>query len=277
MASGTQNSTKNPLGRATQYPRQYSPDSLFAIPRIDARKALGINDPLPFRGEDVWNAWEFSWLAADGRPRIAVAEIRVPADSPKLVESKSLKLYLNSFAMTRFDEKSLAQQTIAADLAIRTGSPVAVWLHDLGQDDSQAIGKLPGDCIDQAPATFDSKTVDPAILRSDATEIVREELYSNLLRSNCPVTGQPDTGTILVRYRGPKLDHGSLLEYLVSFRHLEEFHENCVERVFVDLKSHCSPSQLTVYARYNRRGGIDINPFRSDFEERADNLRLARQ
>jgi 7-cyano-7-deazaguanine reductase len=271
------NSTKNPLGRATENPRQYSPETLFAIPRIDARKALGIDYPLPFHGEDVWNAWEFSWLASDGRPQLAVAEIRVPADSPKLVESKSLKLYLNSFAMTRFDTKLLAQETVAGDLGACTGSAVSVLLHDIGQDDGQAISQVPGTCIDDAPATFDSKAVDPAILRSDATELVREELHSNLLRSNCPVTGQPDTGSILVRYRGPKIDRRRLLEYLVSFRHLQEFHENCVERVFIDLKSRCSPAQLTVYARYNRRGGIDINPFRSDFEERADNLRLARQ
>ena len=272
-----QNSTNNPLGRATQYPRQYSPDSLFAIPRIDARKALGIDDPLPFRGEDVWNAWEFSWLAADGRPQLAVAEIRVPADSPNLIESKSLKLYLNSFAMTRFDSRSLAEQAVARDLGTRTGSAVSVSLHDIGDADGQAFNPVPGACIDDAPATFDAKSVDPAVLHSDAATVVSEALHSNLLRSNCPVTGQPDTGTILVRYRGPKLDRGGLLEYLVSFRHLDEFHENCVERVFVDLKSRCSPSQLTVYARYNRRGGIDINPFRSDFEERADNLRLARQ
>jgi 7-cyano-7-deazaguanine reductase len=232
---------------------------------------------LPFRGEDVWNAWEFSWLAPDGRPQLAVAEIRVPADSPNLIESKSLKLYLNSFAMTPLDSKSLAQQAIAGDLGARTGSAVSVSLHEPGGDGSHTVAGLPGTCIDDAATTFDSKTVDPAILRSDSKKVVREELHSNLLRSNCPVTGQPDTGSILIRYRGPKIDRGSLLEYLVSFRHLEEFHENCVERVFVDLKSHCSPSQLTVYARYNRRGGIDINPFRSDFEEGADNLRLARQ
>jgi 7-cyano-7-deazaguanine reductase len=152
-----------------------------------------------------------------------------------------------------------------------------VSLHNPGGDDSHAVAALPGTCIDDAAAAFDSKTVDPAILQSDSKNVVREEIHSNLLRSNCPVTGQPDTGSILVRYRGPKIDRSSLLEYLVSFRQLEEFHENCVERVFIDLKSRCAPAQLTVYARYNRRGGIDINPFRSDFEDRADNLRLARQ
>jgi 7-cyano-7-deazaguanine reductase len=272
-----QNFTKNPLGRATENPRQYSPETLFAIPRIDARKALGIDYPLPFRGEDIWNAWEFSWLDSGGRPQIAVAEIRVPADSPNLIESKSLKLYLNSFAMTRLDSKSLAQKAIAGDLGARTGSDVSVSLHEPGGDGSHSVGGFPGPCIDDAAATFDSKTVDPAILQSDSTNVVREELHSNLLRSNCPVTGQPDTGSILIRYRGPKIDRGCLLEYLVSFRHLEEFHENCVERVFIDLKSRCAAAQLSVYARYNRRGGIDINPFRSDFEERPDNLRLVRQ
>lgn len=276
-----QKSTKNPLGRATDYPQQYSPGSLFAIPRADSRKSLRLVESLPFHGEDLWTAWEFTWLEPNGRPAVGIVEIRVPANSPSLVESKSLKLYLNSFAMTRYASKTLVQETIAADLGACTASPVSVSLRELreivGKEGIYTVTELPGTCIDDAGADFDTSTVDANCLRSDATKIVNETLHSNLLRSNCPVTGQPDSGSLLIRYRGPKIDHGGLLEYLVSFRHFDEFHETCVERIFVDLKSRCASSALTVYARYNRRGGIDINPFRSDFESLTDNGRLLRQ
>jgi 7-cyano-7-deazaguanine reductase len=269
--------TQSPLGRATDCPRSYSPQSLFAVPRADSRAVLNVGAPLPFHGEDLWNAWELCWLDSRGRPQVAVAEIRVPASSPNIIESKSLKLYLNSLALTRYPSGERLRDTIATDLGACAKAKVTVLLCGVSDATRHAIVALPGSCIDDCEANFDTPCVDGRILRADDTTRVSELLHSNLLRSNCPVTHQPDTGTVLIRYRGPKIDRGTLLEYLVSFRTLDEFHETCVERIFVDLKSSCAPDQLTVYARYNRRGGIDINPFRSDFEQRPDNSRLWRQ
>lgn len=271
------NSAKNPLGRATEYPQQYSPESLFAIPRSDARQSMRIADPLPFHGEDLWNAWEFAWLEKNGRPAVSIVEMRIPADSPNLIESKSLKLYLNSFAMTRFGSVGELQTLLSRDLGHCAGAGVAVSLRGLIDVAGDGIGSLPGTCIDDAGSDFEVSAVDATRLECAIANTVDETLHSNLLRSNCPVTGQPDSGSLLIRYEGPKIDRDGLAEYLASFRYVAEFHEACVERIFVDLKSRCSPSRLTVYARYNRRGGIDINPFRSDFELRAENLRLPRQ
>lgn len=230
---------------------------------------------MPFHGEDLWNAWEFAWLEKNGRPAVGIVEIRMPADSPYLIESKSLKLYLNSFAMTRFDSAGQLQRVLSKDLGTCAGSGVAVSIRGLGND--EGISRLPGSCIDDRGRHFDATSIDADHLNCDAANRVDETLHSNLLRSNCPVTGQPDSGSLLIRYSGPKIDRDRLAEYLASFRHVAEFHETCVERIFVDLKARCTPSKLTVYARYNRRGGIDINPFRSDFEDRADNRRLERQ
>jgi 7-cyano-7-deazaguanine reductase len=271
------NSIQNPLGQAMDFPQRYSPESLFAIPRSDGRRALGLTNTLPFRGQDLWNAWEFAWLDSSGRPVLALAELRFAADSPKIVESKSMKLYLNSFASSRYASAAEVRDTITSDLEICTTSYVAVTLRSLADIAEFAVGTLPGPCIDDAKAGFEATGADADVLRSDEQCIVTEELHSNVLRSNCPVTGQPDTGSLLIRYHGPKIDRSALLDYIVSFRNVREFHETCVERIFLDLKSHCAPQQLTVYARYNRRGGIDINPFRSDFEDDAENLRLARQ
>jgi 7-cyano-7-deazaguanine reductase len=261
----------------TDYPRDYSPDLLYAVPRSDARATLGIGDALPFHGEDLWNAWELSWLDASGRPRTAVAELRVAADSPYLIESKSLKLYLNSLASSRFASVDRLRDTIAADLGACANGKVTVQIVMDRNISRFAVSEFEGACIDDAEGKFDRQEVDPRVLQPDKRQRVSETLHSHLLRSNCPITHQPDSGSILIRYSGPRIDRGSLLEYLVSFRNHDEFHEACVERIFVDLKSHCSPDLLTVYARYNRRGGIDINPFRSDFEQTGSNVRLWRQ
>ena len=270
-------SSKNPLGKVTTAPRRPAPEVLFAVPRSDARKALGLGAKLPFHGEDLWNAWELCWLDPQGRPVVAVAELRVPATSPNLIESKSLKLYLNSLAWTRYPSASAVRELIARDLENCAGFPVAVRLQTDSDAASYAVSALPGICIDNEPAKFEFASVDAQLLRSDARTEISESLHSHLLRSLCPVTGQPDTGSILVSYRGPKIHRGALLQYLVSFREHQAFHEACIEQVFVDVKSRCAPSQLTVYARYNRRGGLDINPFRSDFEKQAPNTRLWRQ
>lgn len=266
-----------PLGRNTPFPDRYAPEVLCALPRRESREALGIREPLPFRGEDIWNAWELTWLDRRGKPVVATAVLRVPADSPNLVESKSLKLYLTSFAMSRFESTDDVAARIAGDLSRAVASRVGVDVGVGGGGPGGAFADLPGDCIDSLDADCDATEVDSSLLGCTGADGVSEELHSHLLRSNCPVTSQPDIGSVLIRYRGAAIDRQGLLRYLVSYRRHCAFHESCVERIFVDIKARCAPEQLTVYARYNRRGGLDINPFRSDFEDTAENLRLWRQ
>jgi 7-cyano-7-deazaguanine reductase len=271
--------SKNPLGETTGYPSTYSPDLLFAVPRIDARQAvaIGTGKELPFSGLDLWNAWELSWLDSDGKPVAATAEIRVPVESPCIIESKSLKLYLNSLAMTRYpDEHSLAD-VIQGDLSAIAGENVQVAILPACAWQDQQFAQLPGRCIDSHPARVSTDGVDAVLLTTHGDPVPLQELYSHLLYSNCPVTNQPDSGSILIRYSGPKIDEEGLLNYLVSYRQHNDFHEACVERIFVDINHRCGPDKLTVYARYNRRGGLDINPFRSNFETAPENTRLWRQ
>ncbi len=266
---------KSPLGEKSLYPATYSPDLLHSIPRQENRRLLGLTAELPFRGEDIWNAYELTWLDGNGRPRVATAEFRVPADSPSIIESKSVKLYLNSLSMTRYDESNEVLTIIAADLSRAAGSPVNVNFHFLS--DAGKLTELPGTCIDDRRVDCESKDVDPGLLGCAGDDPVVEELHSHLLRSLCPVTDQPDMGSLLIRYKGRQIDQASLLRYIVSYRNHNDFHEACVERIYLDIKKQCKPDALTVYARYNRRGGIDINPFRSDFESTIENLRLVRQ
>ena len=269
--------SKIPLGKATEYPDRYSPQVLFPVPRIDGRRALGLGDELPFQGEDIWNAWELTWLESSGKPIVATATFTVSADSVNLIESKSLKLYLNSFAMSRYAAKDEVAEIIRRDLSRIAGSDVAVRIQTASDSATDQIYDLPGECIDDLDAQIDAVEVDASLLRTTGAAPITEELHSHLLRSNCPVTNQPDMGSVLIRYRGPRIDRESLLRYIVSFRQHRNFHETCVERMFLDIKNRCGPEQLTVYARYNRRGGLDINPFRSDFESSAENCRLWRQ
>jgi 7-cyano-7-deazaguanine reductase len=265
--------TKLPLGRETDYPQNYAPDTLFPIARAESREPLGIVLPLPFSGVDVWNAWELTWLDRGGRPRIATAEIRVPADSPNLIESKSLKLYLGSFAMTEFANDEAVVTALAKDLSAAAGAGVEVELNP-----DVAIGELEGDCIDAHEVVCDeARDADPRSLQASNGDIVHESLHSHLLRSLCPVTAQPDIASLVVNYVGPRIDRASLLRYVVSFRQHQDFHEACVERMFVDILRRCRPQALSVYARYTRRGGIDINPYRSTGDERPPNTRLWRQ
>ena len=266
------NATNLPLGRATDYPQKYAPEVLCAIARRDSREALGIPEPLPFTGVDTWNAWELTWLGDNGKPQVATAQVVVPAESPNLVESKSLKLYLGSFAMTRFRTAERMRETIAADLSECLGAPVAVTL-----DPDAAIGTLPGTCIDTLDVECAEWEVDASLLVADEGGKVEECLHSHLLRSLCPVTGQPDIGSVLVSYSGPRIDPASLLRYIVSFREHNDFHETCVERMFVDILARCRPTLLSIDARYQRRGGIDINPFRTNADDTPDKLRLWRQ
>ena len=270
-------SQKNPLGQATAYPDQYSPDLLYAIARIDARSALGLDGDLPFNGVDIWNAWELTWLDNNGLPQAATAEIIVAADSVNIIESKSLKLYLGSFAMSRYESHRDVAAVLTRDLTACCGAEVYVTIHAPASPDSAVVSRLPGQCLDTQTVSCDSYEVSPSLLRADASDLVAEDLHSDLLRSLCPVTGQPDIASVLVSYRGPRIDHAALLRYIVSYRQHQDFHETCVERMFMDIRERCGAEQLTIYARYQRRGGIDINPFRSNFEASPPNTRLWRQ
>ncbi len=262
------------LGKRTDYADQYDPGLLFAIPRAESRSELGLSSELPFNGCDIWTAWEITWLDLNGVPQVASAEILVPAYSPYLIESKSLKLYLGSYAMTRIADLASLKQMIEKDLNECTGSDVELILHSGG--DETDIEEFAGTCIDTTDTVCDVFDVEPGFLET-GEEVVAETLNSHLLRSLCPVTDQPDLGGVMISYKGPKIDPAGLLRYIVSFRQHNDFHEACVERMFMDIRQRCNPEQLTVYARYQRRGGIDINPFRSNFEAPPSRLRLRRQ
>ncbi|MGE6605118.1 NADPH-dependent 7-cyano-7-deazaguanine reductase QueF [Halomonas sp. NPDC076908] len=251
-----------PLGRDSAYPERYDAGLLYPIPRAANRSPLGIVDSaLPFVGEDEWHAFEVSWLNARGKPIVAVARFRLPANSPNLIESKSWKLYLNSFNQTRFYNREKVMETLANDLAVAAGAEVSVELFDVNAAEL-APQQLPGECVDELDIEVSDYTPSSAHLVV-GEEVVEETLYSHLLKSNCPVTGQPDWGSVLIRYKGPKLDREGLLRYLIGFRQHQDFHEHCVEHIFTDLMTQAKPTQLLVLARYVRRGGLDISPWRA--------------
>ncbi|KAF7600501.1 MAG: NADPH-dependent 7-cyano-7-deazaguanine reductase QueF [Candidatus Dactylopiibacterium carminicum] len=252
----------SPLGKSSAYRSDYAPELLFPIPRRGKREEIGVDEAaLPFVGEDLWNAYELSWLDPRGKPVVALGEFRVPASSPCLIESKSLKLYLNSFNQTRLAGLGEAQALIARDLSQAAGSEVQVCLQSL--DAERVFVKPVGVCLDAQEIEIDRYQPEPELLRADPARVVQNELlYSHLLKSNCLVTGQPDWGAVFVRYSGLAIDREALLRYIVSFREHNEFHEQCVERIFCDLMRQCRPATLMVWARYTRRGGLDINPCR---------------
>ncbi|MFU2486606.1 NADPH-dependent 7-cyano-7-deazaguanine reductase QueF [Thauera sp. WH-1] len=253
----------SPLGRPVAYRDTYAPELLFPIERQLKRDELGLRaDVLPFVGEDLWNAYELSWLDARGKPVVALGEFRVPADTPRLIESKSLKLYLNAFNQQRCASIDEVRALIARDLSAAAGGAVAVRIVPLSARPQRCSSTPQGVCVDQLELDITHYQPDAALL-SAGGETVSETLYSHLLKSNCLVTGQPDWGTLVVRYRGPAIAREGLLRYVVSFREHNEFHEQCVERVFCDITARCRPLELAVWARYTRRGGLDINPFRA--------------
>jgi 7-cyano-7-deazaguanine reductase len=268
-----------PLGKPTAYQDSYNPALLCPFPRQVKRDELGLTGTLPFGGSDLWTAYELSWLNSRGKPVVALGEFRVPCTSPNLIESKSLKLYLNSYNQTPFPDRDMVARQIAADLSRVCGAAVKVLLHGLDRSDVLLIDSLPGECLDDLDIAVTDYALAPTLLAgaADPAVPVAEELHSHLLKSNCLVTSQPDWGSVLIRYRGGRIDREALLRYLISFRQHNEFHEQCVERIFVDLLRYCQPERLTVYARYTRRGGLDINPFRSNYETQTANLRLVRQ
>lgn len=267
------------LGQKTEYASQYDRTLLQPVPRALNRDGLGITQNQPFTiGADIWTAYEISWLNEKGLPRVAIADIYLDYQGQNLIESKSFKLYLNSFNQSKFADFNAVQQTMQRDLSECAQGDVTVRLNSVAVYDSQKIDHLQGDCIDQQDIEITSYEFNADWLKDCVSnEIVEEKLVSHLLKSNCLITNQPDWGTLYIHYVGKKIDHEKLLRYVVSFRQHNEFHEQCVERIFCDLMHYAKPEKLTVYARYTRRGGLDINPFRSNFENLPENLRLARQ
>ena len=270
----------SPLGKSTAYVNEYNPHLLFPIARAEKRAELGITDSLPFFGMDVWTAYEISWLNLRGKPQVAIATLLVPADSPNIVESKSLKLYLNSFNQSRIAGQEALLELLSTDLSSAFGAPIQIKLTLSGDFAQLKMAELDGHLIDRLDIEVDTYSPDKSLLRSDkASPPVDEKLVSHLLKSNCPVTNQPDWASIQIQYVGPAIDQEGLLKYLIGFRLHQGFHEHCVEQIFMDLLKQCSPSKLLVLARYTRRGGIDINPWRSNFSlsKMPSNARNARQ
>jgi 7-cyano-7-deazaguanine reductase len=269
------------LGKKSAYDTSYNPDKLFCIPRDNNRSEIGISGAaLPFYGFDQWNHYEVSWLNERGKPMVAVAEISYRCDSPYLIESKSMKLYFNTFNNTKFKDLKTVRETIMRDLSERIGAPVYVNIKLVDPFlEEHPYKRFVGTCLDDLDIACDIYCVEPNHLTTESLH-VEEVLYSHLLKSNCLVTYQPDWGSIQIKYRGKKINHEGLLKYIVSYRNHNEFHEQCIERIFVDIMNRCHPDSLTVYGRYTRRGGLDINPYRSTESDLNDTVfehRLYRQ
>jgi len=276
------------LGKTSAYPDQYEPSLLFPLLRAPKRQEIGITASPPFMGADLWTAYELSWLNLRGKPQVALAQLVVPCESPNIIESKSLKLYLGSFSNSRFADAAEVLAHLKTDLGQAlwstegsepASSSVGVKLIAPEDFDRQAIEELDGLSLDRLDIDCEHYTPAPELLSAAFEEQpVSEVLTSRLLKSNCLVTGQPDWGSVQISYSGPQIEQGGLLRYLVSFRNHHEFHEQCVERIFMDVWSRCKPTRLSVYARYTRRGGLDINPFRTSHPQALPTaVRTARQ
>ena len=273
------------LGKASAYADQYAPELLYPIPRSAKRLELGLTDTLPFLGADMWTAFELSWLGPRGKPQLALAHITVPCESSHIIESKSLKLYLNSYNNTVFADAAAVLTRLRADLSeaawrgavVQSSVGVRLLVPELF--DREPVQELDGLSLDRLDVECRQYTPAPELLRTAVDEPpVTEVLTSRLLKSNCLVTGQPDWGSVQIRYNGAAIDQEGLLQYLVSFRNHHEFHEQCVERIFMDIWQRCQPHKLAVYARYTRRGGLDINPCRTSYAQALPpNVRTARQ
>ncbi len=300
MSHGSPNiPTAVPLGKEVSYPRGYDASLLFPMPRVDARRTLGLASlpslakaagDLPFQGFDLWNAYELSWLNAKGLPKVALLRLKVPCTSPYIIESKSFKLYLNSFNQTRFETVHHVFDHLRRDLAQASGSELELELVGPDQFSNENIVEFAGVDLDKLDVEIDCYQPDAAILKLKQAALdnghqltgegssVSEKVFSRLLKSNCPVTDQPDWACIEIEYTGSAIDHTSLLKYIVSYRMHNGFHEHCVEKIFVDILKQCAPSSLSVYARYTRRGGLDINPWRATLDVKPPVLgRSARQ
>ncbi len=267
------------LGQQTKYAEKYDRTLLQPVPRRLNRDQLNITATQPFTiGADIWTAYEISWLNPKGVPQVAIADVSIDFRSENLIESKSFKLYLNSFNQTTFADFADVQQTLQRDLQDCARGEVNVRLNSLADYTAQPIVALSGDCIDAQDIEVRNYAFNAAFLNHCTGEhLVEETLVSHLLKSNCLITQQPDWGSLQIHYVGKQINREQLLRYIISFRQHNEFHEQCIERIFCDLMQYAKPEKLTVYARYTRRGGLDINPYRSNFEPLPQNVRLARQ
>jgi len=279
LENNLEQSKDNPLGQSSEYIDTYTPSLLHSIERASARMEIGVEpDRLPFQGEDVWMCYELTWLSARGKPEVSAMRIKVPASSPSIVESKSLKLYLGSLAQTRFANKAELLNTLNSDLGLAFRAPVMLELIDLSQV-PETVSQPPGICLDGLDVKLTTYEREPDLLALEEGEerVVKETVHTNLFRSLCPVTGQPDFATMVIRYLGRPITRGSLLAYLVSFRNHQAFHEATVEQIYMDIQTVCQPDQLSIAGRFLRRGGIDINPFRSNVDDQMPQMRLPRQ
>jgi len=270
----------SPLGKPSVYGDLYDPTLLFPMPRAEKRAELGLTGTLPFFGMDVWNAYEVSWLNTRGNPQVAIATLLVPAETPNMVESKSMKLYLNSLNQTRIDSQEALVALLQNDVSAALGAEIQIRLLLAKDFGKPVMGEFDGLLLDRLDIAVDRYEPDPALLRAATDQSpIEETLVSHLLRSNCPVTNQPDWASVQIRYSGPAIDQEGLLKYLIGFRQHQEFHEHCVERIFMDIARTCKPTKLMVLARYTRRGGIDIKSWRSNFSlsKMPLNARNARQ
>ncbi len=298
MTHPTNQPEQSQLGKSSAYIDQYDASLLFPIARQTKRGELGIKSALPFMGADLWTAYELSWLNPRGKPQIALAHITVPCETPCIVESKSFKLYLNSFNNTRFDSIDAVRERMAHDIGAaawaqagnaaagdpQASSPsharrVGVKLVPPELFAAEKVTELDGVQLDRLDLECSHYSPAPQLLSAAVNEKpVSEILVSHLLKSNCLVTSQPDWGSVQISYSGPQINQAGLLQYIVSFRNHNEFHEQCVERIYTDIMARCQPTQLTVYARYTRRGGLDINPWRTSHPQALPvNMRSARQ
>jgi 7-cyano-7-deazaguanine reductase len=268
----------SPLGKSTDYIETYSPHFLFPISRMVARDRIGLQSQLPFEyGADLWTGYELSYLNLKGKPQIALAEFSFPHTSLKIVESKSFKLYLNSFIQSSFESLAAVQKVIQKDLSDAVQMPVQVNLFSPEQFKKRSLEEFKGICLDSLDVETNIYQVDSNYLKIESQQTEDETVYTDLFKSNCLATGQPDWGSISIRYSGQKINHESLLKYLISYRSHSGFAEYCVEQIFCDILNRCHVKKLSVYARFTRRGGLDINPFRSNFEHPPVNERHLRQ
>ncbi|MBK2126371.1 NADPH-dependent 7-cyano-7-deazaguanine reductase QueF [Fangia hongkongensis] len=270
------------LGKKSDYLTQYDASLLFPIPRLIKREELGLSQKVNFSGVDIWSSFEISWLNSKGKPEVRVGVFEISSDSENIIESKSFKLYLNSFNNTKFHSESEVTALMKSDLSQAANGEVIVRLIKLSEYDCTFVNGFSGVNLDVLDVEINEYMTNPSLLKCASELIVEETLTSDLLKSNCLVTNQPDWGSVMISYKGAQIDHESLLKYIISFRDHNEFHEQCVERIYTDIMKHCQPEKLLVYARYTRRGGLDINPLRSslselEIDEALKNLRLVRQ
>jgi len=266
------------VGQKVEYITTYTPSLLNSIPRADQRQSLGINaDDLPFKGLDIWNAFEFSWLNLKGKPEVAMLQLHVPSKSVNLIESKSLKKYLGSYSGTPFGSRKEVISTLESDLTLAARAPVSVSLVAPEQVHQQGLGLMPGTGLDHLDVEISEYYWNPDFLEIESNTIVRESLYTHLFKSLCPLTGQPDFASILIQYNGNSISHEGLLKYLVSYREHGEFAEQIAERIFVDIRNRCQPDRLAVSAQFTRRGGIDINAHRTFEDGLPSEVRVWRQ